>query len=124
MPVNISKPSTPVSKQSFIDHLQPDKVAVPAQATVTIEKKQAGDELPKILADQHEVLSIPQVEDKKALFSIAFGASRTFNLGNYESAKVSITLTAPASLDTLNDVYEFATTWVDQKMADAEKELK
>jgi hypothetical protein len=50
---------------------------------------------------------------------ITVEGSRTLNLGNYESARVGVTLTVPCTKDTVDDAYEYATNWITGKIEEA-----
>ena len=41
------------------------------------------------------------------------------NLGNYETARVGVTITVPCSKDTLEEAYNYATEWVSAKINEA-----
>jgi hypothetical protein len=43
-------------------------------------------------------------------------AAFTKNLGNYQSARVTVGLTLPSPLDELDSRFDFATTWVNTKL--------
>jgi hypothetical protein len=53
--------------------------------------------------------------------SLTVEAGRTINLGDYNSAKIGVTLTVPCFKDALNDTYEWASEWVNSQI---EKEIK
>jgi len=55
--------------------------------------------------------------------SIGFQAGQTFNLGNYNSAKVSIILTMPCQAAEIEDTYSFIKAWVNDKMMELQKEV-
>lgn len=50
---------------------------------------------------------------------IGIEGGRVINLGNYESARIGITLTVPCDPDTLNDAYEWATDFVSSRIEQA-----
>lgn len=56
--------------------------------------------------------------------SITVDGGRTLNLGNYESAKIGVTITVPCDKETLEEAYAFATEWVSQKIDEAVKLAK
>jgi hypothetical protein len=51
---------------------------------------------------------------------------RTINLGNYESARIGITVSVSCeqTVEGLEGAYDFATSWVSEKMEQAVKEVK
>jgi hypothetical protein len=56
--------------------------------------------------------------------SITVEGGRVLNLGNYETARVGVTITVPCDKDTLNEAYIFATGWVSSKIEEAVKLAK
>jgi len=44
-------------------------------------------------------------------------AGLTINLGNYQSAKVGVTISVPCAHGEIEDVFEFGKGWVDDKMS-------
>lgn len=56
--------------------------------------------------------------------SITVEGGRVLNLGNYETARVGVTITVPCSPDTLNEAYAYATGWVSEKIEEAVKMAK
>lgn len=42
--------------------------------------------------------------------------SRTINLGNYESARIGVSITVPCEASNLQDAYTFATEWVSARI--------
>jgi len=56
--------------------------------------------------------------------SITVEGGRTMNLGNYESARVGVSITVPCDKDSLNDAYAYATSWVSEKIEEAVKMAK
>ena len=56
---------------------------------------------------------------------VKYGAGRTFNLGNYESAKVDVGIELICdSEEDLDDQFEKAKEWVDGKIAEEEARIK
>lgn len=43
-------------------------------------------------------------------------ASYTHNLGNYQSARIGVTLKVPCNAPEIDEVFEYAQSWVDTKM--------
>jgi hypothetical protein len=48
----------------------------------------------------------------------------TSDLGHYESARIGVTITVPCEKDTLNEAYEFGSSWVSEKIEEAIAEAK
>lgn len=55
---------------------------------------------------------------------ITVEGGRTLNLGNYESAKIGVSVTIPCNKDSLDEAYEFGTKWVSDKIDEAVKLAK
>lgn len=56
--------------------------------------------------------------------SIRVEGGRVLNLGNYETARVGVTITVPCTKDSLEEAYDYATTWVSGKIDEAVKQAK
>lgn len=56
--------------------------------------------------------------------SITVEGGRVMNLGNFETARVGVSITVPCSKDSLEEAYEYATTWVSEKIEEAVKSAK
>lgn len=56
--------------------------------------------------------------------SITVEGGRTLNLGNFESARVGVTMTMPCTKETLEEAYTYATEWVSEKIEEAVKAAK
>ena len=56
--------------------------------------------------------------------SITVEGGRVMNLGNYETARIGVTITVPCSKDTLDEAYAYATGWVSEKIEEALKLAK
>lgn len=51
--------------------------------------------------------------------SITVEGGRVINLGNYETARVGVSITVPCEPATLDDAYTWATEWVSNKIEEA-----
>ena len=56
--------------------------------------------------------------------SITVEGGRVINLGNYETARVGVTITVPCEKGSLDEAYQFATNWVSEKINEAVKDAK
>lgn len=92
----------------------------PVTAQVSTSKSVAGQEVAKTLPET-QVLN-PGVFTNG--MSITVEGGRVLNLGNYESARVGVTITVPCDKESLNDAYTFATDWVSSKIEEAIKMAK
>jgi hypothetical protein len=78
-----------------------------------------------VLSDKHTdfPMKFPPHPLEK-LYTINVAGKMTVNLGNYESAQIHCSLTVPATKETLDEQYEFASNWVSDKINTAVKEAK
>ena len=70
---------------------------------------------------------ISQPSDKiplDKLCNLNVGGKMTINLGNYESAQIHCSLTVPCTKETLEDAYEYASSWVSDKIQSAVADAK
>ena len=58
------------------------------------------------------------------LCEVGVDASYTHNLGNYQSAKVGVSLKIPCTHKEIDGIYTYAETWVNAKMDKLRKELE
>jgi hypothetical protein len=54
---------------------------------------------------------------------VGFEASYTHNLGNYQSARIAVTLKVPCKHGEQDTVFDFAESWVNQKMEKLNSEI-
>ena len=99
------------------------KKAPTPKATVSTGLKESGK---PVADDQHE--ETPDLGTKlnkhgDQWCSVGFEASYTHNLGNYQSAKVAVSLTVPCPHGEIDDVYDLAKSWVDSRMEQVIEEL-
>lgn len=92
------------------------KKATKPKATVTTELKESGK---TVAEEQHE--ENPDLGTKPNMqgdlwCNVGFEAGYTHNLGNYQSARVSVMLTVPCPHGEIDDVYEMAQGWVNERM--------
>lgn len=117
MALNIGGGSKPPSKG--VDYSQhvggSTHTAKPVTGMVTQQKTVSGQEIPGGVS-QSETLHSGVFTDG---MSITVEGGRVINLGNYETARVGVSITVPCTKDTLDESYEFATEWVSQKITEA-----
>jgi hypothetical protein len=56
--------------------------------------------------------------------SITVEGGRVLNLGNYETARIGVTIVVPCNKDSLEEAYAYATDWVSEKFNEAVKLAK
>ena len=89
---------------TYADHLE----SHPVQVLVSVEKK-AGKDGWAGKPTETEVV-VPGLYSSNGM-RVTVEGSHTVNMGNYESAKIGVSLTVPCSPDSLNDAYDFALAW-------------
>jgi hypothetical protein len=70
-------------------------------------------------ADGSETTEEVHVKDTlitKPMGNVGYSAQITKNLGNYESAKISVSLYMPTDMEHLNSNFNFITDWVDSRI--------
>ena len=84
-----------------------------AVATFTVDHSHEG----KLVTQQHhqeDVGAMTQLDGPHAM--IECSTSMTINLGKFNSVKVACGITLPATLNELDDVFEYGRAWMNQKM--------
>ena len=94
-----------------------EKVSPPSVGAVTVAKKDV------LLKDEQTQFPTKPME-KAQICTVNVGGSQTVNLGNYESAKISVSLTVPCLQGEIDDAYEFASSWVSGKIEETIKAAK
>jgi hypothetical protein len=93
-------------------------VKAPATATITrrffkIEKgKQVA--VPEGAKDEQETLEVRLFQTVPAEVGLAFGL--TINLGNFEGARVDVSLKMPCYAEEKDDCYEHVLSWVGERV--------
>lgn len=115
-----------LGQQDYSAHLgTPQKtVSKPIIGIVSKEKKKGTE--PSVgpvgesvnVGDQNIFVSKPN-----AIIVVVDGG-RTLNLGNYESAKVGVSISIPCDFEKLEDAFDFGSEWVSAKIDEAVKEAK
>lgn len=94
---------------SYAEHLVASEGVAKVSKTL---KNQSG--VQEVVAPD-EVVSNVLVPAKEAAV-VTVGGKRTLNLGNYESASITIQLSLPCGKNEIGEVYDFATKWVSERM--------
>jgi len=61
-----------------------------------------------------DVIAIHKFETETAMVSVDYAL--TMNLGNYESARISVSVTVPCYKEEVDEAYEFAQAWAEQRL--------
>lgn len=73
--------------------------------------------------DTYKVPIDPLAVPAHKLARVTVEGSQTVNLGNYNSARVGVSVEWPCNIDQLDAAYEKASDWVSNKIMEAVKEL-
>jgi hypothetical protein len=95
----------------------------PIVSMETMEKSIKGEPIP-FASTGETVTQHPGIFTQQPGMSISIQGGRTLNLGNHESAKIGVIITVPCDATSLTDAYEWATTWVSDKIESAIKDAK
>ena len=60
------------------------------------------------------IIAIHKFETEPATVSVDY--SLTMNLGNFESARISVSVQVPCYREEVDEAYEFASAWVEQRI--------
>jgi len=96
---------------------------VPEEAFVSTEIKKTGETVPE-LKDKTEVLGVKEFAEEPAMVGIEHGV--TLNLGNYESARISVSLRLPCANkpEEHTKAYEYAKKWIEDRVQAEVQEIK
>ena len=61
------------------------------------------------------VIAVHRFEGEVAKVSVDYAL--TMNLGNYESARISVSVELPCYREEIDDAYEYAQAWVEERIA-------
>ena len=98
----------------------PSRKSVPTKAVVSRTYLVSGK-----VASEHseeETLEVRQFVTPPAKIGLEYGL--TVNMGNYNSARVSVTLELPCYVEEINEAYHFAEEWVAARISLEKDQLK
>jgi len=119
MPVKFGKKSTPSMVSEYAKHLD----SSPLVGEVSVLKK-SGKAEEKLGHSSEEQLHPGVVLSEGELIHIQIEGGATINLGNYESARIAVTIRIPCTSKTLEEVYAWGTDWVSGKIKEAVADAK
>lgn len=95
-------------------------------AEITKEVKEKGQTLSEdVKTETPKLEGVAQKKTTEAPWChVGFEASYTHNLGNYQSARIGISLVIPCPHDEIDEVFEVGKAWVDERLEKAVEELK
>ena len=63
---------------------------------------------------EEDIIAIHRFETEPATVNVDY--SLTMNLGNYESARISVSVSVPCYKEEIDEAYEFARAWAEQRL--------
>jgi len=76
------------------------------------------------VTEEHEIEGTGQLMFDAPPCVISVGSGATMNVGNYNSVKVHASVWVPCAHDELDEVYDFAKGWVENKLGMMVAEVK
>jgi hypothetical protein len=101
----------PAQPQSYAEHLGAPTLAKPT-AVVSVEKKTAGVEWSAPPTEAENPAGAFPTNGMK----VTIEGSHTVNLGNYESARIGVSLTIPCSPENLEEAYAWGLDWCGKRI--------
>mgnify|MGYP001037429003 CR=1 FL=1 len=95
----------------------------PATATITKQVKDKGT----VMSEESSQEVVEGVSEEAAtgpFCEVGVDMSYTHNLGNYQSAKVGVSLKVPCQHSEIDDAFAYAKEWVDTKLQGMIDELQ
>lgn len=117
MGLNVKGAPAQKSKTDYDKHL----TAKPASGMVSVETKTAGNEWAGSVAESK--VEVPGLFTSNGM-SITVGGGQTINMGNYNSARIDVSITVPCDPHTLEDAYTWALNWCSEKITAAADDAK
>lgn len=100
---------------------KPENVTIePIVANIEVEKKMGKTSVEKTETKEH----LEDVVVTQKMANIGFKGGMTFNLGDFNSARVDVSLYYPCEVDKLDETFEKVKAWVDSKIEAICEEVK
>lgn len=93
------------------------------KATVTTEHKQSGQVIAEDTQEEDVELGTPKNLTSAAWCTVGVEGSFTKNMGNYESARIGVSLSVPCPHEEIDAVYDMAEAWVNDRIEKMMEEL-
>lgn len=97
-----------------------DKI-LPSQAFINRQFVRSGKDVGPATQTE-ETLSVHRFVTEPARVTVEMGM--TVNLGNYEAARISVSLSVPCYLEEHDNAFEYAKTWVNKRTLDEAAEAR
>ena len=90
------------------------KEGIVRNATITVNKMYRANRVEKEDPPQEEVMEVQVFQTDPAEVSLEYGL--TLNLGNYESARVSVGVVLPCYKEEVEDAFQRSREWVTERI--------
>lgn len=93
---------------------------IPTTVTVSRQFKTSAGEQP--LTSEDETLEVHEFVTEPARVGLEYGL--TLNLGNYESARIAVSVSIPCYKEEMEGAYDAAARWVESKIAQEVQDIR
>lgn len=66
-------------------------------------------------SQDEDVIAVHKFQTETARVTVDYAL--TINLGNYESAKIGVSVSVPCYVEEMSDAYEFAQAWAEERLS-------
>lgn len=80
--------------------------------TIRLSTKSRGEE---VVAMDETIVEPTATSPNRALARVGFSSGMTLNLGNYESARLEVSISMPCNVDEVDETFEFCKRFVEEK---------
>jgi hypothetical protein len=94
-----------------------------AKATVTTELKEGKETKAESVVHETPDAPVATVPTVEQLPVVGCSMGYTHNLGNYQSARIDVSISIPCPFGEINQIYEWAENWVNERVKKAIDEL-
>lgn len=109
-----------IHKSDYSKHL----ISKPVEGNVLVEKVQKPNGDSAIVSIQDVTVNPGILVSKQKHMELEVGGGRTINIGNFESARIQVSVRMPTDPENLMMAYEFATNWVSERIQEATKDVQ
>jgi hypothetical protein len=92
--------------------------------TVVTKEKLGYNKSPPEVISEETTHTKGKLIPESLMHKVNVTGGQTLNTGNYESVKISVSLTIPCAKDEIDDAFEFASSWVSEKIETSIKKAK
>jgi hypothetical protein len=83
-------------------------------STIYVTRTVGPNRGPTTGSESEDIIAVHKFETAPAKVSVDYAL--TINLGNFESAKIGISVTVPCYLEEIGEAYEFAQAWAEERL--------